>query len=58
MIQSKQNDILDMKDLIRSEIKKLYNNLVEVDNSKISKKEMDLNNNKIYDEIEKKVIKK
>jgi len=58
MIQSKQNDILDMKDLIRSEIKKLYNNLVEVDNSKISKKEMDLSNNKIYDEIEKKVIKK
>ena len=49
------NDAPD-KDYLKSELHRIYNNLLELLDSRLSKKEFDLFSAKLIEEIEKKVV--
>ena len=55
MLHSYQKEITADSNNIKTEMQKMYNELVDSINIKIDKKELDLCNNKIFEDIEKKV---
>ncbi len=56
MNQANQKDLMADNDAIKSEMQKIYNELIDLIQPKMDKKEVDLVRKKMYDEIEKKVI--
>jgi len=57
MIKTNMDDNIADREYIITELQKNYNNLVEINNQKINKKEIDTISNKLIERIENKVYK-
>jgi len=57
MIKTNMDDNIADREYIITELQKNYNNLVEINNQKINKKEIDMISNKLIERIENKVYK-
>jgi len=56
ILNSNTKEITADTNNIKSEIQKIYNELVDIINIKTDKKEFDLYNHKIFEDLEKKVF--
>ncbi len=55
MIQTNQKEYMADTNNIKSDFQKIYNDLTDAINLKVEKKEINNSNNRIFEELEKKV---